>query len=172
MPPDPGREVLDVVDAANRVIGHATRAEVHARGLLHRAVHMLVLNPAGDIYVQRRALDKDCQPGLWDTSAAGHVDRGEDWAAAARRELAEELALTGVALELLGELSASAATGNEFVRVYRCRSAREPRPDPHEIMDAGWWREAALADWMARRPDDFTAVFHTVMRLQRASRVA
>ncbi len=164
MRPDPGAEVLDVVDAANRVIGQATRAEIHARGLRHRAVHMLVLNTAGHIYVQRRALSKDSQPGLWDTSAAGHVDHGEDWEAAARRELAEELGLADVALEALGELPASADTGHEFVRVYRCEVSAEPRPDPHEIMDAGWWSPEALAAWMARRPGDFTAAFHAVMR--------
>jgi 16S rRNA (adenine1518-N6/adenine1519-N6)-dimethyltransferase len=129
---------------------------------------MLVLNGAGEVYVQRRALSKDSQPGLWDTSAAGHVDCGEDWDAAARRELAEELALTDVVLERLGELPASDDTGQEFVRVYRCCSVQAPRPDAGEIMDAGWWSETALAEWMARRPGDFTAAFHAVMRLHRA----
>jgi len=168
MLPDTGAEVLDVVDAANRVIGRATRAEIHARGLRHRAVHMLVVNPAGDIYVQRRALSKDSQPGMWDTSAAGHVDHGEDWEAAARRELDEELGLADVDLEPLAELPASPDTGQEFVRVYRCRVSAEPRPDPQEIMDAGWWSPAALAAWMARRPGDFTAAFHAVMRCHEA----
>ena len=48
---------------------------------------MLIRNLRGDLYLQRRALHKDCDPGLWDSSSAGHVDRGEDYEVAAHREL-------------------------------------------------------------------------------------
>ncbi|MGR8922094.1 MAG: NUDIX hydrolase, partial [Gammaproteobacteria bacterium] len=60
-------ERLAVVDGRDRVVGYATRAEVHARGLRHRAVHVLVSRDDGAVYVQRRAEHKDCAPGLWDT---------------------------------------------------------------------------------------------------------
>lgn len=162
MPPDPADELLDVVDDDDRVIGCAPRARVHRDGLLHRAVHIVVSNPQGELFVQQRAWSKDCQPGRWDTSAAGHVDHGEAYDEAARRELGEELGLVAVTLEAWWALPASAATGREFVRVYRCRTAAEPRPDAAEIAASGWWSRARLAAWMAARPADFTAVFRAI----------
>lgn len=165
--PDDGAELLDVVDAGDRVIGAATRAEVHARGLRHRAVHVLIRHPDGRLYVQRRALHKDCAPGLWDTSAAGHVDRGEDPCAAAVRELAEELALEDVALEPWFALPASVLTGQEFVRVFRGECADEPVPDPGEIAEAGWRDVEALAAEVATRPDAFTGTFRVILARHR-----
>ena len=69
----------------------APRSVVHARGLRHRAAHILAFDAGGRLYLQRRAFTKECSPGRWDTSAAGHLASGEDYATAARRELAEEL---------------------------------------------------------------------------------
>ena len=84
-------DIVDVVDRNDTVIRSATRAEVHAQGLRHRSVHILVFNPVGELYVQKRSRAKDCSPGLWDTSAAAHLASGGSSAAAAKRELSEEL---------------------------------------------------------------------------------
>ncbi|MGE0486914.1 MAG: NUDIX domain-containing protein [Gammaproteobacteria bacterium] len=172
MPLSPAEEILDVVDAADVVVGQATRAEIHRRGLRHRAVHIVVSNPRGEVFVQQRALSKDCQPGLWDTSAAGHVDHGESYDAAAERELAEELGLVGEALEPWWSLVAGPLTGHEFVRVYRCCTMGEPRPDPLEIAASGWWTPAALSAWMTARPQDFTAAFRAIFARYRAPEAA
>jgi isopentenyl-diphosphate Delta-isomerase len=165
MPLDSGADLLDVVDADDRVVGQATRADVHRRQLLHRAVHILVTNAQGALYVQQRALTKDCQPGLWDTSAAGHVDSGESYAAAAVRELSEELGIVDAAPCFLHALPASRETGFEFVHAYHCATACEPRPDPVEIARGGWWSLSALAAWIAADPAAFTAVFRELLRL-------
>jgi 16S rRNA (adenine1518-N6/adenine1519-N6)-dimethyltransferase len=155
-------EPLDVVDQHNRVIFVAARGEVHRLGLRHRAVHVLIEDAAGRLYLQQRALHKDCEPGRWDTSAAGHLDRGEEYFPAARRELAEELALDDVELELVGELPAAEETGQEFVQVFRGRTALEPRPLAAEIMAGGWWTPQAIAIWMAASPEDFTTTFRII----------
>ncbi len=152
-------EIIDIVDADNNVIGSAPRSEVHARGLRHRAVHMLILDKRGRLYLQRRSEHKDVDAGLWDTSAAGHVDSGEDYLAAAQRELGEELALHDVALRQFCDLPAAPATGHEFVRVYVGYTAGEPRPDPREIAAGGWWSVAEIVPWLAREPAVFTATF-------------
>lgn len=164
---DRGAEWLDVVDADNRVVGSAPRADVHGRGLLHRSVHVLLVHPDGRIYVQQRALDKDCSPGLWDTSAAGHVDRGEAPDAAAARELGEELGLHDVALEHWFDMPASEVTGNEFVSVYRARTAAEPVPDPVEIAAAGWEDVQRLAAAVAANPAAYTGTFRCILERYR-----
>lgn len=158
-------ELLDVVDADDIVIGTATRSEVHRRGVRHRAVHILVYNSAGHVYVQRRSWTKDCSPGLWDTSAAGHVDHGETYAQAAQRELVEELGVASAEpLQALFALRAAPATGNEFVRVYRAFTHTPLIPDPLEIIDGRWLEPAALGHWLAREPDAFTRTFHVIWR--------
>jgi len=71
----------------------ADRSEVHRLGLLHRAVHVLVFNSYGQVFLQKRSMKKDRQPGVWDSSASGHVDSGEDYDTTAVREVWEEIGL-------------------------------------------------------------------------------
>jgi isopentenyldiphosphate isomerase len=88
-------EYFDLVDENGTIIGRATRAECHGNpALIHRTVHVIVTNRSGAIYLQKRGLHKDIQPGTWDTSVGGHVTSGETVDAAVLRELAEELGVT------------------------------------------------------------------------------
>jgi isopentenyl-diphosphate Delta-isomerase len=87
-------ELFDVVDEQDRVIGQATRREVHAKGLKHRAVHVLVFNGQGQVFLHKRSMLKDSAPGLWGASCAGHLDAGENYDQAALRELKEELGIS------------------------------------------------------------------------------
>ncbi len=115
------QELLDVVDENDRVIGVKTRGEIHAQGLMHRAVHILVFNSSGELFIQKRSMSKDNNPGLWDSSAAGHVDSGENYYDCAIRELGEELGIRVTApLEQLFRLVASPITDMEHCIVYRC----------------------------------------------------
>jgi isopentenyl-diphosphate delta-isomerase type 1 len=89
---DPQQEWLEVVDEENRVIGLRRRKEIHGDpSLRHRAVHVAVFDRNGQLYLQKRSQKKRIQPGKWDTSVGGHVDPGESYEQAARRELCEEL---------------------------------------------------------------------------------
>src|SRR5271156_2765821 len=87
-------EIFDVVNDQDEVIGQRSRGEVHRLGLKHRAVHVLVFNGRGEVFLQKRSMQKDTFPGAWDSSASGHLDSGEDYDACAARELREELGLT------------------------------------------------------------------------------
>src|SRR5579863_6783618 len=114
-------DIFDIVNERDEVIGRKPRSEVHARGLLHRAVHVLVFNARNEVFLQKRSMKKDRQPGLWDSSASGHVDTGESYDACAVRELREEIGLRlSAPLERLFKVPASDATDQEHVWVYRC----------------------------------------------------
>src|SRR3989442_11045774 len=116
-------EIFDVVNERDEVIGQKPRSEVHRRGLMHRAVHVLVFNSGGQVFLQKRSMKKDRQPGLWDSSASGHLNCGEDYDACAVRELREEIGLhLSVCPQRLFKLAACAQTDQEHVWVYRCQA--------------------------------------------------
>ena len=58
-------EIFDIVNERDEVIGQSTRREVHARGLWHRAVHVLVFNARGEVFLQKRSMRKDIAAGKW-----------------------------------------------------------------------------------------------------------
>jgi isopentenyldiphosphate isomerase len=70
------------------------RSRVHSEGLWHRSVHVWIFNRNSEILFQKRAPMKDSHPGLWDVSAAGHIDPGELPVQSALREINEELGLS------------------------------------------------------------------------------
>ena len=112
-------EILDWSTRCDRVIGQRTRSEIHRLGLIHRAVHALVFNSSGRLFLQQRSLSKDMNPGLWDSSAAGHVDAGENYDDCVVREVREELGINASGrFEQLFKIEAIPATGMEFCTVY------------------------------------------------------
>ncbi len=158
-------EFLDIVDADDNVVGRASRADIHARMLMHRAAHVFVWNSHRELFVQQRAWWKECAPGLWDSSAAGHVASGEDYLSAAARELTEELGLIADILTPFATLPASSATGLEHVIAYQVMSDDEVRPDAREIIDFKWCTHATLTAWIAAEPKRFTSTFLRLWQL-------
>ena len=90
-------EYFDVYNAAGDHIGRRLRRECHGNPeLIHRAVHVVIFHPERpQLLLQKRNSKKDIQPGKWDTAVGGHLDAGEDYLTAARREMGEELGLRG-----------------------------------------------------------------------------
>lgn len=124
-----GQAVVDVVDAADRVIGTATRARMRHEGLRHRAVYVVVRTSAGAVVVHRRAAWKDVHPGAWDICFGGVLDAGEGWEEAAVRELAEEAGIEAP-LRLLGVGAYDQGDAPVNGRVYECvHDGPYPCPD-------------------------------------------
>ena len=156
-------EIFDVVNERDEVIGRATRAEVHQQGLMHRAIHVLVFNSCGQVFLQQRSLKKDRQPGLWDSSASGHLDCGEDYDACAVRELREELGLElSAPPRRLFKLAACAETDQEHVWVYRCDAEGPFELNPEEIQGGGWLAPAEVSQWIAERPEEFAGALRVI----------
>jgi len=157
--PQSAGEWFDVVDGDDQVTGRATRGDVHARGLPHRAVHVLVSNKRGEMLLQQRSLLKDVHPGLWGSSVSGHVDSGEDYDQATMRELEEEMGITGQTPTRLAKLPPSAETGMEHVWIYHLAYDGPTRFPCAEVTAAQWFPMPEIEAWMARCPQDFTPSF-------------
>lgn len=151
-------ERFPVVDKNDRILRYARRSDVHGNNLRHRAVHILIFNPAGEVYLQQRSRWKDRHPLKWDSSAAGHVAAGESYEETARRELEEELGIN-VPLEKVLEIPASARTEQEFVRLYRGKTRSKPIVNRSEIETGAFFPPAIIDGWVAARPENFAPGF-------------
>lgn len=151
-------EIFDVVNESDEVVDRRRRSEVHRLGLMHRAVHVLVFNHRGKVFLQKRSMSKDRQPGLWDSSTSGHLDTGESYDACAVRELREEIGLVlQTPPQRLFKLAASAETDQEHVWVYRCAAEGPFVLHPEEIERGGWFPPEAVRRWMKEKPQEFAS---------------
>jgi isopentenyldiphosphate isomerase len=158
-------EWFDVVNERDEVVRRATRREVHATGLWHRAVHIMVFDTAKRVFLQKRSMLKDLSPGLWDSSCSGHLDAGEDYDQAAIRELGEEIGVRLKADEVPARwfrVDACEPTGWEFVWVYRLAYEGVITLDPLEIQYGEWVAPAEVSSRIAARPDDFCPSFKLI----------
>ena len=139
-------ERFDIVDDHDRVIGTALRRECHGNpALVHRAVHVLVVNAAGELLLQKRSAAKDIQPGRWDTSVGGHLEPGESYYAAALREMHEELGLTGLPLTFLYHSKIRNQVESENIATYLTRWDGPVSWNPREIDAVRYWSAAEIA---------------------------
>ncbi len=132
-------EYFDIIDDSGNIIGKATREECHSdRSLAHRTVHVLVFNSRGELFLQKRSMRKDIQPGKWDTSVGGHLDLGETFHQAVRREMEEELGIS-TAVEYMYDYWMCSEVETEYVRAYRCTYDEAIEFDTDEIEDGRFW---------------------------------
>lgn len=149
---DPALELVDLVDEDDRVVGTATRREVRQRSLLHRATYILVRNGAGQILVHRRTDTKDVHPGAYDLFAGGVCAAGESYDEGARRELAEELGVTGVALGFLFRHRYQGPGKPAWGAVYEARWDGPVRPQASEVAWSAWVTPEELDQMLAELP--------------------
>ncbi len=144
-------EILPVVDENDQIIDYRPRGEVHRLGLRHRSVHLLIFNHNAEVLLQKRSMRKTVKPGFWDSSAAGHVDAGEDYDRCVLREAQEEL---GIALPQVPEkafkIPASRISGMEFCQVYTAIHEGPFQPNPEEIEQLRWYAPAQIRTWLSQ----------------------
>ena len=160
--PQSGDEIFDVVDENDVPVRTATRSQVHAENLIHRAIHVFVFNKHGDLYLQKRSLRKDMNPGVWDSSVSGHLDAGEDYLPAAIRELGEEIGIhdaTAETLEQVLSVKPSEETGWEHVRLFSTKHTGAVRFPAAEIDSMMPFPISEIKLWSATQADDFSPAF-------------
>jgi len=133
-------EWLPIVDEKGQVIGRATRNEAHSNNkLLHPVVHLHVINNQSQIYLQKRASNKDLLPGFWDTSVGGHVSLNETIEQALKREVKEEIGIdlknANTFAQYLWKSEIESELVFSFITIYN----NDLFPDKSEIDEGRFW---------------------------------
>lgn len=152
---------IQIVDEQDNPTGSATKQEAWDQGLIHRVVRVMIENSKGQVLLQHRTPTKDLFPNCWDNSAAGHVDFGEDYKAAAIRELQEELGLEGLSLAELGRYRSDEIWKghqlNRFTRCYKVVADITPaKLEASKVDDARWFTLADVKKLINDHPDQVT----------------
>lgn len=87
------KEIIDVVDNKGNVLYKEDKDVAHKEGLLHKEIHLWIVNDNNEVILQKRAANKSLYPSTWDLSVGGHVGAGEDSVCAMIREAQEELGI-------------------------------------------------------------------------------
>ena len=110
------------VNEQDEIIGSGFKEEAYEKGIFHRIVAIFIFNSHGDLLIQKRTSTVTA-PNLWDKSAGGHVDEGEEYLQAAKRETEEELGVKDIALKEVGKFFLKEVSEgrikNRFHMVYR-----------------------------------------------------
>ncbi|MCR4602587.1 MAG: NUDIX domain-containing protein [Prevotella sp.] len=139
------QELFPVVDDEGNVTGSVTRGEAHSgKRILHPVVHLHLFNSAGELYLQRRPLWKDIQPGKWDTACGGHMAYGETAEEALRREVSEELGITDFNPVALGHYVFDSIRERELVYVNRTTYDGPVCPSSEELDGGRFWSHDEL----------------------------
>ncbi len=151
---------ITYVDKDDRAIGSGTEDNAIAQGIVHRVVRVFVRDIDGNILLQKRGPNVDI-PNKWDQSAAGHVDAGEEYNAAARRELEEEVGITGKTLRMIdhyySEEDDDGVLRKRFNKLYDVETdTTDTSRQESEVSEVLWVSEAELKRWLRDSPFDFT----------------
>ena len=133
-------EWFPLVNEEGETIGKATRRECHSGSKqLHPVIHLHIFNDAGELYLQKRSMNKDIQPGKWDTAVGGHIDYGETVEEALRREVREELGITEFTPQFMTRYIFESAIEKELVNTFRTVYNGEIQPDAEELDGGRFW---------------------------------
>lgn len=135
-------ELFPTVDEDGNVTGTAPRSVCHdgKSFLLHPVVHLRLFNSIGELYLQKRSMLKDIQPGKWDTSVGGHVDPGETVETALARETGEELGLFDLNPLFDRKYIWKSDRERELVYTFNAMTDKIPCPGKEEIDEGKFWK--------------------------------
>jgi isopentenyl-diphosphate Delta-isomerase len=129
--------ITDILNENGTSIDIKSLDEAHAKGLLHRSVHVLVVDDTGKVFVRKRPLDKPIYPGLWTSSVGTHVLHGMNPGDVAQTALKDFLGLD-TPVQQLGEQRIQDEFENEIITVYSCKANAITGLNPNESSEGAF----------------------------------
>jgi len=156
-------EKLFLVDKNDNVIGFEEKEKCHqGKGILHRAIFVLIFNSKKEFLLTQRSKYKPLWPLIWDGACASHPRYPkESYLDCAKRRLKEELGVSLSALKYLFKFYYQASyknLGSEkeicavFVGVYDGKI----KPNKKEIADWRWVDFKKLEEEIKENPEKFS----------------
>jgi isopentenyldiphosphate isomerase len=140
-----GSEWFPIVLPSGMVVGRSTREYCHGGSKpLHPVIHIHIIDRFSRVYLQKRSMRKDIQPGKWDTAVGGHVSYGESLIEAVYREASEELGFTEFNPIYLETYEFESSVEREMVNVFAAVGSYELHPDLDEVDEGRWWELADI----------------------------
>ena len=151
-------EWLPLVDNTGKVIGKAKRSTCHSdKKFLHPVVHLHLFNDKGELYLQKRPLNKVIQPGKWDTAVGGHISSGENIETGLQREAFEELGINDFKAKLIANYIWESEIEREFVFCFITNYDGIIIPNKKELADGRFWTLAEIKNNLGKK--NFTPNF-------------
>lgn len=164
-------EWFPVVESNGIVTGRASREYCHGGSKpLHPVIHIHIIDRHSRIYLQKRSMNKDIQPGKWDTAVGGHVSYGESILEAVYREASEELALTDFNPIFVEAYEFESPVEREMVNVFAAVGTYDLHPDLEEVDEGRWWELEDIDSLMGKGV--FTPNFESEFAMIRSSLLA
>lgn len=137
---DNPEELFIIIDENDTILGYKTREECHNDpSLLHRSIHIAILNDKGEVLLQKRSKNKDLNPGWYCISVGGHVEKGETDEQTAHREIVEELGIDNVDLEFVTTFLAWNTPDSERVALFKTNYNGDFNYNKDEIEDVAFF---------------------------------
>ena len=161
-------EMVVLVTEQNEILGYMGKLEAHKKGLLHRAISVVVYNSAGEMLLQQRALTKYHWAGIWSNTCCSHPRKDEGFKEAAERRLFEEL---GFKIELKEEFQfvykafdkPSGLTEHEYDVVFSGVYDGSFEYNRDEVNATKWMSIADLEQDITKYPEDFSFWFKIIL---------
>lgn len=164
-------EWFPVVEPSGLVVGQSTRQYCHSGAKpLHPVIHIHIIDRYSRVYLQKRSMSKDIQPGKWDTAVGGHVSYGEGIREAVFREAFEELGLVEFNPIWLETYEFESPVEREMVNVFAAVGYYELHPDLDEVDEGRWWELEEIDANLGK--DVFTPNFESEFQMIRRQLLA
>lgn len=156
-------EWLPLLNSKGEIVGKAPRSVCHTdKNLLHPVVHLHVINNKGEIYLQKRPMNKLVQPGKWDTAVGGHISYDEDVETSLKREAEEEIGIKDFKAELVARYIWESDVEREYVFCFLTRYNGNMRLNSTELADGRFWSRSEIKNNLGK--DVFTPNFEEEFR--------
>ncbi|MCX4830746.1 MULTISPECIES: NUDIX domain-containing protein [unclassified Streptomyces] len=136
-------ELVERVDARDRVLGVVGRRDAVREGWLHRVGVVVCRDGRGRFLVHRRAAQLSRFPGHYELGVGGAAGVGESYEQAAARELGEELGVRAAVCLRFTSLNRSGLSPY-WLGVCDAVLPEVGVPDPGEVAWHGWLTESEL----------------------------
>lgn len=164
-------EFFPIVESNGLVIGRSTREYCHSGAKpLHPVIHIHIIDRFSRVYLQKRSMHKDIQPGKWDTAVGGHVSYGESVLEAVYREASEELGFSEFNPVHILTYEFESSIERELVNVFAVIGSYDLHPDLEEVEEGHWWDLADIDSNIGK--EVFTPNFESEFQMVRSQLLA